>query len=294
MRKLLIAMCAFVLAFATCEANAPLIAEIARPAVVTIHTAKASGSGFFVSSQGYIVTNRHVVAGNNDVTVVAQNGKKIPGKVVAVGQEDVALIRIMQENMPTLRIGSGHNAKVGEDLVWFGSPHGLSDTTTKGSLANNNRTINGARNLQLNGYVIPGNSGGPVLNMKGEVIGIVTAKSAESDGIGYALPIETVYKLLVENGVPVNVSADITELSFRDVNTGSDKAMPNKNRSENNGQENLGIYKKIIVGVIILIVVTGIYWFNKKRAAKKRIVITDVPVEPINILLKAKNNTKKM
>lgn len=189
---------------AQAEESAPAVANLARPSIVTVYAANSSGSGFFVSAQGHILTNAHVVGNNKSVTVVMQDGKRKIAKVLGRGQQDVALLLMDAENVPSLKIGEGHTAQVGESLVWFGAPKGLKDTVSRGSLANNRRMIDGERYLQLDGYVNPGNSGGPVLNMRGEVIGIVTLKDKRADGIGYALPIEASGKLLQEHRVLTN------------------------------------------------------------------------------------------
>lgn len=269
---------------------APVIADMARPAVVTIYTDKGQGSGFIVSPQGYVVTNAHVIEGAGRIRAVMQNGREAQGTVVARGSEDVALIRLNVMNMPTLRLGQGRTAQPGEIAVWFGSPKGLIDTVTRGSIANNQRTINGTKYLQLDGYVNPGNSGGPVLNMRGEVIGIITAKDPGSDGIGYALPIETAYALLRDHQVAVNVSAAINDLAYRIPGGDSVSPAPPNGGSPHTDRPSSSLTGRLfsMVGIVALAGATsyGFYRWGRRKQAKQRLIVEASPDDDVSITLK--------
>lgn len=184
----------------------PAIAEFSRPAVVTLYTKDGSGSGFFVSPDGFLLTNKHVVGQSKKVQVMFSDKTEMIGEVVAVGETDVALVRVDKRNLPTLRLGSISGSRVGESILIIGSPLGLTDSSARGTVSNMERKIDNETYLQIDGWVNPGNSGGPVINMKGEVIGIVTKTTRDASGIGFALPIEVAYKLLLEYRVPVETS----------------------------------------------------------------------------------------
>ncbi|MEB3196695.1 MAG: trypsin-like peptidase domain-containing protein [Candidatus Sericytochromatia bacterium] len=161
---------------------------------------KGVGSGFVVGANGLIVTNHHVVRGADKLTVTFHDGKKFPGKVI--GQDpgtDLALVRIEAKGLSTLKLADPERLRVGQYVVAMGSPLGLSQSVTTGILSAINRDI--ALNarvgfLQTDAPINPGNSGGPLLNLRGEVIGVNTAIAARGQGIGFAVPVETVRVVL--------------------------------------------------------------------------------------------------
>ncbi|MEB3284023.1 MAG: trypsin-like peptidase domain-containing protein [Candidatus Sericytochromatia bacterium] len=161
---------------------------------------KGVGSGFVVASSGLIVTNYHVVRGADKLTVTFHDGKKYPGKVI--GQDsgtDLALVKIDAKGLPTLRLAQPERLRVGQYVVAMGSPLGLSQSVTTGILSAINRDISlNARVgfLQTDAPINPGNSGGPLLNLRGEVVGVNTAIAARGQGIGFAVPVDTLKTVL--------------------------------------------------------------------------------------------------
>ncbi|MDE7468858.1 MAG: Do family serine endopeptidase, partial [Desulfovibrionaceae bacterium] len=157
------------------------------------------GSGFIISSDGYIVTNNHVIKGADIVRVSLHDSKhKEPfiAKVVGVDEEtDLALLKIeTKESLPTLRFGDSDAFEVGEWVLAIGNPFGLGHTVTAGILSAKGRDIASGpfdNYLQTDASINPGNSGGPLVNMKGEVIGINTAILANAQGLGFAIPSNT-------------------------------------------------------------------------------------------------------
>lgn len=193
----------------------PAVAEMARPAVVTIHADARTGSGFLISPEGYLLTNRHVVESVKNVRVRLMDRREVRGVVVGSGPQDVALIKLDRINLPTLRLGRGTGVGVGETVLMFGTPVGLNDSVSKGSIGHAARMIDGQRHLQLDGWVNPGNSGGPVVNLRGEVVGIVTRTAGNAKGIGFALPIEAAEDLIAQNNVSVETSLGNQTLGMR-------------------------------------------------------------------------------
>ncbi|MEB3327606.1 MAG: trypsin-like peptidase domain-containing protein [Candidatus Sericytochromatia bacterium] len=161
---------------------------------------KGVGSGFVVGANGLIVTNHHVVRGADQLTVTFHDGKKYPGKVI--GQDpgsDLALVKIEAKGLSSLRLADPQKLRVGQYVVALGSPLGLSQTVTTGILSAINRDIElNARVgfLQTDAPINPGNSGGPLLNLRGEVIGVNTAVAARGQGIGFAVPVDTLKGVL--------------------------------------------------------------------------------------------------
>jgi len=170
------------------------------------------GSGFIVSPKGYILTNNHVIEDATRIIVGLQSGEKYRGKVVGVDQEtDVAVIKIeAPQDLPTVTLGDSNAAQVGDWVLAMGSPFGLDQTVTAGIISKKEREspafTNFQRFLQTDAAINRGNSGGPLVNMRGEVIGMnsqIATSTGDYNGIGFALPAnETsfVYKQLVSQG----------------------------------------------------------------------------------------------
>ncbi len=161
-----------------------------------IYPSSGVGSGFIIDPKGYILTNYHVVERARKIDVTLSEGKKYPGRVVGYDKRsDLAVIKIDAENLPALPLGDSDKLEPGQFAIAIGNPYGLNRTVTLGIVSALNRTIvepNGVRleNLiQTDAAINPGNSGGPLINIKGEVIGINTAIKSDAQGIGFAIPI---------------------------------------------------------------------------------------------------------
>jgi len=164
--------------------------------------AQAQGSGFFVSADGYIVTNNHVVDGAVNVEVVMDNDKIIPAKVIGVDPKtDLALIKVEGSGHPYLRLAAA-KPRIGEWVVAMGNPFGLGGTVTAGIVSAEGRDIGSGPYddyIQIDAPVNKGNSGGPTFNLKGEVVGVNTAifsPSGGSVGIAFDIPSTTVSTII--------------------------------------------------------------------------------------------------
>ncbi|MHB8917635.1 MAG: trypsin-like peptidase domain-containing protein [Desulfocucumaceae bacterium] len=162
------------------------------------------GSGFIISKEGYILTNEHVVSGAVKIEVtMAGKDKPIPAKLVGSDFElDLAVLKINAEgDLPILELGDSDSVRVGEWAIAIGNPQGLDHTVTVGVISAKGRPIavqdKQYKNLlQTDASINPGNSGGPLLNTRGQVIGINTAVSSSAQGIGFAIPTSTVRPVL--------------------------------------------------------------------------------------------------
>jgi len=157
------------------------------------------GSGFFVSADGYIVTNNHVVQKAKTVTVTTQDGKTLDAKVIGTDPKtDLAVIKVNEAGDYPFVALSKETARIGDWVVAIGNPYGLGGTVTAGIISAEGRDIGDGpydRFLQIDAPINRGNSGGPTFNMKGEVVGVNTAiysPSGGSVGIGFAIPAATV------------------------------------------------------------------------------------------------------
>jgi len=170
------------------------------------------GSGFIVSPKGYILTNEHVVEGSSRIIVGLQSGEKYRGRVIGIDEEtDVAVVKIeAPQDLPTVTLGDSNAAQVGDWVLAIGSPFGLDQTVTAGIISKKERETpfftNFQRFLQTDAAINRGNSGGPLVNMRGEVIGInsqIATSTGDYNGIGFALPaVEAnfVYRQLLAQG----------------------------------------------------------------------------------------------
>jgi len=155
---------------------------------------RSVGSGFVMSREGYILTNNHVVEDADQIKVKLTNGKEYDGKIIGRDPKtDLALIKIKaSSDLQPLNLGNSDDLKVGSWVVAVGSPFGLEQTVTAGIVSAKGRVIGSGpydNFIQTDASINPGNSGGPLINMKGEVVGINTAIIASGQGIGFAIPI---------------------------------------------------------------------------------------------------------
>jgi serine protease Do len=162
---------------------------------------EASGSGFVISADGYIVTNNHVVEEADSISVVFSDGNELDAKVIGLdAKTDLALIKVEpEEELDVIALGNSDEIRVGDWVMAIGNPFGLENTVTVGILSARSRDINAGPYddfLQTDASINPGNSGGPLIDMKGRVIGINTAITPAGQGIGFAIPINMAKTLL--------------------------------------------------------------------------------------------------
>ena len=153
------------------------------------------GSGFILNADGYVLTNAHVVEGADEVIVTLADKREFKAKVIGADKRsDVALVRIDASGLPTVRIGDVSKLKVGEWVIAIGSPFGLESTVTAGIVSAKSRDTGELLPLiQTDAAINPGNSGGPLINMRGEVVGInsqIYSRSGGYQGISFAIPID--------------------------------------------------------------------------------------------------------
>jgi len=152
------------------------------------------GSGFIISKDGFIITNNHMVDGSSEIKVKIADGRELKAKVVGRDPKtDLALLKISSlfENLPVLTLGDSEKMRVGDWVISVGNPFGLDHTVTQGIISATGRVIGSGpydNFLQTDAPINPGNSGGPLVNTRGEVIGINTAIFSGGQGIGFAIP----------------------------------------------------------------------------------------------------------
>ena len=162
--------------------------------VYRINTSNGSGTGFYSLQDNVIVTNYHVVSGSLEVSIESQDKNRYLAKVIYVNQgKDIAFLQAENLPKPTKTILTKHDNKTTsrDKVMVLGYPFGMPFTVTEGIVSNPNQIIDGSNFIQTDAAINPGNSGGPVINEKGELIGIVTSKFSEADNMGFAIPMET-------------------------------------------------------------------------------------------------------
>ena len=188
----------------------------------------SSGSGFVITQDGYIVTNHHVISGASSVTVTMYDGTEYPATVVGSDSDyDVAVLKINATGLQPVTLGSSEDVNVGDTVLAIGNPLGeLTFSMSQGIVSCCDRAINvdgtPFNMIQVDASINPGNSGGPLMNLYGEVVGIVSAKySSYSDttveGIGFAIPIsdvQTIITDIMENG-------QVTDKAYMAIKAGS-------------------------------------------------------------------------
>lgn len=169
------------------------------------------GSGFITTADGQIITNAHVVAGADRVQVTLKDGRTFTGEVIGADSvTDIAVIKIDANNLPTVRLSDSEQIQPGEWAIAIGNPLGLDSTVTAGIISATGRSSREVgvpdkrvEFIQTDAAINPGNSGGPLLNLNGEVIGVNTAIIQGAQGLGFAIPINTVDRIsaeLIQNG----------------------------------------------------------------------------------------------
>jgi S1-C subfamily serine protease len=183
------------------------IYEQATPAVVQIEAGMSTGSGFLIDDGGHILTNSHVVEGASSVTVTLSDDTELPGTVLGTdAADDLALVQVdasRVSQITPLTLGDSDNVEPGQVAIALGSPYGLEGTITVGVVSGLDRSLTGDSGRPITGMIQtdaalnPGNSGGPLLNSQGEVIGINTAVQSQSaNDVGFAVPINTAKAVL--------------------------------------------------------------------------------------------------
>ncbi len=200
----------------------------------TGRTQSSLGSGFIVSSDGYIVTNNHVVDGADKIFVNLQgsSGKadSIEAKLIGSDSEtDIALLKIETKSaLPTLKFGNSDKVEVGEWVLAIGNPFGLGHSVTAGIISAKDRDIHVGpfdSFIQTDASINPGNSGGPLVNMEGEVIGINTAILASGQGLGFAIPSSQASKIIDTLKSGKSVQRGWLGVSIQDIDENSSKAL---------------------------------------------------------------------
>ena len=172
--------------------------ETLYQSVFTVKTSTALGSGFAIDNT-HIITNAHVVQNEKAVLVLTYQEERLYAEVEKSDQQqDLAVLRLKDTTVPPLESASLNTVQNGDDIFTVGAPKSMAYTLTKGIVSNRERTMHGMTFIQIDAAVNEGNSGGPLLNAQGQVIGVNTLKIIDSEGIALAIPIDRVITFMQE------------------------------------------------------------------------------------------------
>lgn len=251
-------------------------AKLAKDAVVNISvrsgsafSASSSGSGIIISSDGYIITNNHVVSNGNDIEVILPDKRSYDATLVGKDPTtDLALLKIQTSGLPTIQYGNSDDVQVGEWVLAIGNPFNLSSTVTAGIVSAKGRDINILNTLyaiesfiQTDAVVNPGNSGGALVNIQGELIGVNSAIMSESggyEGYSFAIPSNLVRKVINDLKTYGEVQRAVLGVTILNVNDeiAKDFKLPKvegvfiRDVIENSSAHNAGLrINDVIVGI---------------------------------------------
>lgn len=258
-------------------------AEEKYKSVFVIYTDIALGSGFAISKDK-LITNYHVIEGGSEITIVNRAGDEMTNvSVVAEDKDnDLALLQVDGASFKPLKTNSVNNVKDGDEVWAIGAPKGLPYTLTTGIISSKDRQYDdGKKYIQTNADINPGNSGGPLLDSKGNVIGVNTFIIDGADGLGFATPIDTVITFMNSNGFSVEgadekgkqpnekngeestVTAETTEPNEESEDT-SEQQSEDENRQNEAPMENKFIVFLFLGALLVAVIIIVISRNNKK------------------------------
>ena len=196
-----------------------------RDAVVTVAVQNRTGTGFIVNSDGSMLTNKHVVGEAKSVTVKLRNGDQVTAQVVKAAEaRDVCLLKLDRQHLPAVQFASSAKLKQGQAVAAMGAPFGLEGSLTKGVVSAVNRDIDGQKFIQIDAALNQGNSGGPIINEDGVVVGMATKAAKEAQNVGFAIPSDELMSFLSAANVPYE--AALSEATKGGTTTEPEKTEP--------------------------------------------------------------------
>lgn len=213
-------------------------AETAYESVFVIYSGNSLGSGFAVG-ENCIVTNAHVINNPRNITVETYGGTKYKASVLGLNeQQDIAVLIVQDAKFPYLDIADLSTMKTGDDIYAIGAPHGMAYTLTKGGISAKERIVKNQSYIQIDAPINEGNSGGPLLNDAGLVLGMNTLKMSDSEGIGLAIPVSRICDYLKSLGIELNTNGNVVDSVTIPEESNPSDARPNDNEESKEPSDN--------------------------------------------------------
>ena len=227
-------------------------------AIYIIYSGDAMGSAFSIG-QEYVLTNAHIIDDVQDITLHTYEGKQFDADLVLIDEEmDIALLRVPKGDLFYLDVSDYHDLRVGDDVYAVGTPANFSFTLTKGILSAVDRNISGQYFLQTDAAINEGNSGGPLLNAHGEVIGMNTLKLNDQEGIGLALPMTFMCQYILNNDIIIAEQDEairkLAEIADNTEVLGTVYSFGNTSSKQDDVDELKQKYRYLEIAVVLLIV----------------------------------------
>lgn len=184
-------------------------AEEVYKSVFVVYSGNSLGSGFAIG-ENCIVTNAHVIENVHSITLTSYEGDKYTASLLGIDEDkDIAVLIIKDASFPYLKMANLSTVKIGDDIYAIGAPKGMAYTLTKGTVSAKERIVENESFIQIDAAINEGNSGGPLLNDAGEVLGMNTMKMTDSEGIGLAIPADRIASTLKELGVETDTNGNV-------------------------------------------------------------------------------------
>lgn len=184
-------------------------AEEVYKSVFVVYSGNSLGSGFAIG-ENCIVTNAHVIENVHSITLKSYEGNKYTASLLGIDEDkDIAVLIIKDASFPYLKMANLSTVKIGDDIYAIGAPKGMAYTLTKGTISTKERIVENESFIQIDAAINEGNSGGPLLNDAGEVLGMNTMKMTDSEGIGLAIPADRIASTLKELGVEMDTNGNV-------------------------------------------------------------------------------------
>lgn len=242
-------------------------AEKAYESIFVIQSGSYEGSGFAIG-ENTVVTNAHVIGNRNEIIVNSYTGEKYRAAIFLYNETlDIAILSVENAKFTPLEIGDCDNIKVGDDIYAIGAPKSLDYTLTKGVISSRSRKIGFNTYIQIDAAINSGNSGGPLLDSNGKVIGVNSMKLSDAEGIGLSIPITAVINFMSGNDMVFdddnNVQGEIEYIS-PEVKPENDD---NRNESENNSDKKTVVCLSVMLclSVIINAILLSILIYRKNK-----------------------------
>lgn len=206
-------------------------AETIYESIFVIYSGNSLGSGFALGTN-CIITNAHVIADNSQISVLSYSGNEYKATVLGINEsEDIAVLVVENGDFPYLAVADTSVMKTGDDIYAIGAPKGMAYTLTKGTVSAKERIIQNNSYIQIDAAINEGNSGGPLLNDNGQVLGMNTLKMSDSEGIGLAIPINRICDYLQSLDIELTENGNISnEIDL--PQTTVDSSIPTEDESD--------------------------------------------------------------
>ncbi len=284
---LLLVVCLSVLLAGPVSARAiSFDAEKEYGAIFVIESGSSLGSGFALG-QDCILTNAHVIGDRQHVRVTTRGGQQLAASVFAIDEGlDLAVLKVQGAALEHLDAGDERALQVGSDVYAIGAPESLAYTLTRGVLSAKDRKVGGRAYLQFDAAINSGNSGGPLLNDAGQVIGVITLKIDNAEGIGMAIPMSSVRDYLRFNGIEVDAVGNVVGPVARAATAAPAGARPDPETPAPAGGSVISTVVLVIVGgaVLALVVALSAVMLKKRRTVSPKLDETDRTDFDIEIL----------